>query len=72
MIEGIVCEEGESCEYLHMSAHLRGRVMATLTRRGSATKPRLPGSLQRTAENTMTSASRPWYPSTEDTTTYMC
>ena len=50
-------------------ADLRGRVMATLTRLGSATKPRLPISLQRTAENTMTSASRPWYPSTDETTT---
>lgn len=41
-------------------AHRRARVMATFMRRGSVTKPRRPRSLQRTVENTIASASRPW------------
>jgi hypothetical protein len=39
--------------------HLRGRVMATLSRRGSATKPRRLSWLQRTVLKIITSASRP-------------
>ena len=56
--------------HLLAAPHLRGRVMATLRRRGSVTNPSEPLSFRRTALNTMTSASRPWYPSTEDTVTW--
>ena len=48
--------------------HLRGRVMATFRRRSSVTKPRRPSWLFLTQLKTMMSASRPWYPSTDDTT----
>ena len=40
--------------------HRLGLVIATLRRRGSATKPMLPSSLLRTALKMTTSASRPW------------
>lgn len=49
--------------------YLRGRVMATFSRRGSATKPRRLSWLQRTVLKTITSASRPWYASTDEMTT---
>lgn len=42
----------------------RARVSATLARRASARNPTRPPPLDRTAEKRMTSASRPWKPST--------
>ena len=45
----------------------RARVSITFTRLGSARKPTLPFGLARVQQNTMTSFSRPWNPSTEQT-----
>ena len=45
----------------------RARVSMTLTRRGSAKNPTFPFGLARVHVNTITSFSRPWKPSTVDT-----